>query len=138
MPHLSLPGRLTADAEHKSGDNWNLVSFTVASSSWESGEKHSQFWKVCCWGNRWKNLASFLKKGANVTCFGSVNKPKTFEYNGETRIDLSINCNDINLHSPGNIGNNQNGNNQNGNNQNPTENSVPQERNDSIIEQIRF
>ncbi len=106
MQEVTLTGRICGDTEKISVAGTSLISFSVAVDCFENKEKVSVFWKVNCWNQagQWEKRLPFLKKGTKVACIGSVKKPKTYDWGGETRIDLGINCGIIDFFNDRNNG----------------------------------
>lgn len=76
-----VTGNLGRDAELKDAGSTRLLSFSVASTSREKGEKITTWVRCTLWGVRAEKLAQYLTKGTKVAVSGEYSLR---EYNGKT------------------------------------------------------
>lgn len=78
---IIIPGRLTKDAETRQAGQSQVVSFSVAVSTYENKQKGTRFYDVSWFGARAVSAAQYLRKGTAVCVTG---EHSTREHNGKT------------------------------------------------------
>jgi single-strand DNA-binding protein len=92
-----VTGNLGRDAELKDAGSTRLLSFSVASTSREKGEKITTWVRCTLWGVRGEKLAQYLTKGTKVAVSGEFS---LHEYNGKTSLQARVS--DVELLGGGN------------------------------------
>lgn len=94
MNTIQVYGRLTADAKYEEVNGKGLLKFCIASSRKhknKDGERSTDFFDVCLWGNIAKVLYDFdMVKGTPVIVFGEMQQRKFTTKDGEKRSSYSI------------------------------------------------
>lgn len=90
MNTIHVIGRLGADSEIKSFKNGEqFLSFSVATTEYGGGEKHTEWFNVACPTQRVIKMQDYLKKGSQVSVFGNE-KVAIYQKNGAPAIGRSI------------------------------------------------
>lgn len=88
MNQISVAGRLTRDAETRAAGSDTVTGFSVAEDvRGPGGAKSSQFFDCSVWGKRGAALEPHLRKGSQVTVWGSLT---TREHNGKTYMQIKV------------------------------------------------
>lgn len=109
----TIVGRLTRDAELKYTNSGQAIcSFSVATSArTKKGDQwvdESSFWDVDLWGKRAESINQYLTKGKLVAVSGDMRQDK-WEKDGQQRMKVRINANDVQLLGSGQGGGGQGG-----------------------------
>lgn len=100
MLKLSIIGNLGADAEIKSHNGKQFVSFRVAhSEKYVDGDgviQERTVWVSCLLNGDGGKLTPYLQKGTKVYCHGDMNI-RLYRYNGEISAGLNLNVREIEL-----------------------------------------
>ncbi len=99
-----VSGNLGKDAERKDVDGTPVVSFSIASRRYASGEEHTDWVSVSFWGKRAGAVAQYLTKGKSVAVRGNV-WVREYTHNNEKRHSIECRADDVEL-----LGGNGNGN----------------------------
>lgn len=89
MQSITIAGRIGRDAETRSTQTGDSVtSFTVAVDQRNGRDKTTNWWRVSIWGKRGESLASYLRKGDNITVAGEFSLT---EYDGKPQLNIRAN-----------------------------------------------
>lgn len=105
MNKLFITGNLTADPEVRSTPSGTTVcSFTVAVNrrfaQRDSNERATDFFRVSAWRQLGENCGRFLAKGRKVAVVGELQARLYEAKNGETRMSLDVNADEVEFLSP--------------------------------------
>lgn len=68
-----------------------VTDIGVAVNEFYSGEQHTTWYSVTCWGKTAENVAQYVKKGQLVLCVGRMNQPNAWKgRDGECRAKLEM------------------------------------------------
>lgn len=98
MNKISLDGRLGRDAELRytpAGDP--VLSFTVASDIGFGDRKTTNWFNCQVWGKRGESLKEFLKKGQQVTVYGSLTLREWQDNEGAKRLSPDVRVDEVSL-----------------------------------------
>jgi single-strand DNA-binding protein len=99
MNRITFTGRLAADAELRFAPSGNAVLNFRTASDVGFGDKKSTNWFACAiFGKRAESLAPHLKKGQEVTIFGSLNLREYTNRDGVKQISPDVAVDDIQMH----------------------------------------
>ena len=90
-----LTGRFGTDPEAFSGDKGARASFRFASTEWEQGEEHTDWYSVSCFGRLAERMINQGAKGKKATLWGRLRLRKYTTPKGEERMDARITANHI-------------------------------------------
>ena len=93
MRIITITGRLTRDAQHKSTTQSEFCAFSVAADDGFGDNKTTLFFDCTKWGRGAAKLTEFLQKGAAVTVTGSLGMKEAD--NGKTYLQIRVNDVDI-------------------------------------------
>ncbi|MDA8427198.1 MAG: single-stranded DNA-binding protein [Treponema sp.] len=104
-----IVGRLTRDAELKYTNSGQAVChFSVATNSRtkkaEQWVDESNYWDIDLWGKRGETINQYLTKGKLVAVHGDMRQDR-WEQDGQTRMKVRINANDVQFLGSGQGGN---------------------------------
>ena len=104
MQRITLIGNLTHDPETRATPNGVTVcSFTIAVNrrfSSQSGEKHTDFFRINAWRQMGDACARYLSKGKKVAVSGELQARTYTAKDGTTRISLDVQADEIEFLSP--------------------------------------
>lgn len=89
MRIITIAGRLTRDAQHKSTANSELCSFSVAADDGFGENKTTLFFDCTKWGKGSAKLTEYLLKGTAVTVSGTLGTKEAD--NGKTYLQIRVN-----------------------------------------------
>lgn len=92
---IVLTGRFGTDPEEFSGDKGARASFRFASTEWEQGEEHTDWYSVSCFGRLAERIVQQGAKGKKATLWGRLRLRKYTTRKGEERMDARITANHI-------------------------------------------
>jgi len=98
MNKITFDGRLGRDAELRytpAGDP--ILSFTVASDIGFGDRKTTNWFNCQVWGKRGESLKDFLKKGQQVTVYGSLTLREWEDKEGAKRLSPDVRVDEISL-----------------------------------------
>ena len=97
MNTITLCGRLGRDAEEKTLDSGQrLVNLNLATSRKRGGNEETLWWRVTIWGDRFKNMEPYFKKGSALIVVGSFNHPRIYQdQNGTNQASLEVTAHNI-------------------------------------------
>ena len=93
LNNVQLMGRLTADPELFTGENYIVCRFTLAVSrdyKNENGDYDTDFFNVVAWNKFAEFISSHFQKGQLVTLDGRLRTRKYTDKNGNNRIATEI------------------------------------------------
>ena len=97
MNTITLYGHLGKDAEPKvleSGQR--LINLRLATNIRKAGSDETLWWRVTGWGDRFKNLEPYLKKGTALIIVGTMQPPRTFQdQEGKSQVSLDVTAHNI-------------------------------------------
>lgn len=98
MNRITLTGRLAADPELRHAASTAVLNFRVASDV-GFGERKTTNWFACAvFGKRAEGLAAHLKKGQEVTVFGTLTLREYTNRDGVKQISPDVAVDEIQLH----------------------------------------
>lgn len=105
MNKLFITGNLTADPEVRSTPSGTTVcTFTVAVNrrfaKGDSGERETDFFRVNAWRQLGENCGRYLAKGRKVAVVGELQARLYDAKNGEKRMSLDVNADEVEFLSP--------------------------------------
>lgn len=97
MNTITLCGRLGRDAEEKTLDSGQrLLNLNLATSIRRAGNEETLWWRVTIWGDRFKNMEPYFKKGSALIVVGSLNYPRIYQdQNGTNQASLEVTAHNI-------------------------------------------
>lgn len=97
MNTITLCGRLGRDAEEKTLDSGQrLLNLNLATSRKKGGSEETLWWRVTVWGDRFKNMEPYFKKGSALIVVGSFNYPRIYQdQNGTNQASLEVTAHNI-------------------------------------------
>jgi single-strand DNA-binding protein len=97
MNIITLCGRLGRDAEGKvleSGQR--VVNLNLATSRKRTGNEETLWWRITLWGDQFKKMEPYLKKGSALMVVGSMQYPRIYQdQNGTNQISLEVTAHNI-------------------------------------------
>ena len=93
MRIITITGRLTRDAQHKSTTQSEFCAFSVAADDGFGDNKTTLFFDCTKWGKGSAKLTEFLQKGTAVTVSGTLGMKEAD--NGKTYLQIRVNDVDI-------------------------------------------
>lgn len=93
MRIITITGRLTRDAQHKTTTQSEFCAFSVAADDGFGDNKTTLFFDCTKWGKGAAKLTEFLQKGTAVTVSGSLGMKEAD--NGKTYLQIRVNDVDI-------------------------------------------
>ena len=78
--NITLYGRLGQDAEEKilpSGQR--LLNLSLATDNKKGGNKETLWWRVTIWGDKFKAMEPYLKKGSALVVVGVMHYPRIYQ-----------------------------------------------------------
>ena len=93
MRIITVTGRLTRDAQHKSTTQSEFCAFSVAADDGFGDNKTTLFFDCTKWGKGAAKLTEFLQKGTAVTVTGSLGMKEAD--NGKTYLQIRVSDVDI-------------------------------------------
>ena len=97
MNTITLYGHLGQDAEPKvleSGQR--LIKLRLATNIRKGGSDETLWWRVTGWGDRFKNLEPYLKKGTALIVVGTMQPPRIYpDQSGANQISLAVTAHHI-------------------------------------------
>ena len=105
MNKLFITGNLTADPEVRSTPSGTTVcTFTVAVNrrfaQRDTNERTTDFFRVNAWRQLGENCGRYLAKGRKVAVVGELQARLYEAKNGETRMSLDVNADEVEFLSP--------------------------------------
>lgn len=100
---VTVAGRIGRDAELKDVAGTQVCNFSVAVTVREKQEEKTVWVGCALWGKRGATLAQYLGKGKQVTVTGGLGI-RQYETNGEHRVELTCNVQEIALQGGGEPG----------------------------------
>ena len=98
MNSISISGSLGKDGElRKLSDGTAVLSFSVADSYVQGGDKHTLWWNCSLFGKRADSLQQYLTKGQAVTVIGSVTEREYTNKDGQKVKSTDVRVNDVAL-----------------------------------------
>ena len=99
MNTITLCGRLGRDAEEKTLDSGQrLLNLNLATSRKRAGNEETLWWRITLWGDRFKHMEPYLKKGSALMVVGSMHYPRIYQdQNGNNQISLEVTAHSINF-----------------------------------------
>jgi single-strand DNA-binding protein len=97
---IVLTGRFGSDPNFSQGEKSNRASFRFASSEWEQGEEHTDWFSVSCFGKLADRIANQGQKGKKATLWGRLRIRKYTTKEGEERVDPSVTATHIEWTEP--------------------------------------
>ena len=99
MNTITLCGRLGRDAEEKILDSGQrLLNLTLATNIRRAGNEETLWWRITIWGDRFKPMEPYLKKGAALIVVGTMHYPRIYQdQNGINQVSLDITAHNINF-----------------------------------------
>jgi len=92
----TIDGRLTRDAEHRTFEKGECVSFRVASQNRPKGDDKSATFVACtAWGQMCVNMLQYLTKGKYIVVAGELER-REWERDGESGVELELRVTSIN------------------------------------------
>ena len=101
MVNVNVIGRLGTDAEILEGKNGQFVSFRLAVSDFNEGERTTSWFRVTAFDERTKKLSPYLKKGSLVNVIGTESVRIYKDRNGEAQVGRDIKLNNLDFISTG-------------------------------------
>ena len=100
MNIITLCGRLGGNAEKKilpSGQS--VLNLILATNTQKAGVKETIWWKVSIWGDRFKAMEPYLKRGTAVIVTGTMHYPRIYRnvdgVDGKNHISLEVTAHNI-------------------------------------------
>lgn len=97
---IALTGRFGTDPEEFGGDKGARASFRFASTEWEAGEEHTDWYSISCFGRLAERIIKQGAKGKKATLWGRLRLRKYTTRNGEERMDARVTANHIEWTEP--------------------------------------
>ena len=97
---IVLTGRFGSDPNFSQGERSNRASFRFASSEWEQGEEHTDWYSISCFGKLADRIANQGQKGKKATLWGRLRIRKYTTKEGEERVDPSVTASHIEWTEP--------------------------------------
>ena len=92
MNTITLYGRLGKDAEKKiltSGQS--VLNLVLATNTQKAGVKETIWWRVSVWGDRFKSMEPYLKKGSALMVTGNMHYPRIYQdTSGTNQLSLDV------------------------------------------------
>ena len=97
MNTITLCGRLGRDAEVKYLDSGQRVlNFTLATNIRKGGKEETLWWRISIWGDRFKHMEPYLKKGIALIVVGTMHYPRIYQdQDGMDRASLEVTAHNI-------------------------------------------
>ena len=97
MNTITLCGRLGRDAESKIFDSGQRVLNLSLATHFQRGEKEETlWWRVSVWGDRFKQMEPYLKKGSALIVVGTMHYPRIYQdQDGTNQLSLDVTANNI-------------------------------------------
>ena len=89
MRNITIAGRLTRDAQHKSTTQSEFCAFSVAADDGFGDNKTTLFFDCTKWGKGAAKLTEYLLKGTAVTVTGTLGMKEAD--NGKTYLQIRVN-----------------------------------------------
>jgi len=100
MNIITLCGRLGKDPEKKilpSGQS--VLNLVLATNTKKAGVKETIWWRVSIWGDRFKSMEPYLKKGSALMVTGNMHYPRIYRdvdgVNGKNQLSLEVTAHSI-------------------------------------------
>jgi single-strand DNA-binding protein len=88
--NITLTGRFGNDPETFAGEKSDRTSFRFASTEYEQGQEHTDWYSVTCFGRLGERIAKQGAKGKKATLWGKLRLRKYQTRSGEERIDARV------------------------------------------------
>lgn len=97
MNTITLYGRLGKDAEKKILPSGQSVLNLVLATNHRRGEvEETIWWRISVWGNRFKAIESYLKKGSALIVTGTMHYPRIYQdASGANQLSLDVTAHSI-------------------------------------------
>ncbi len=97
MNTITLCGRLGRDAEIKILDSGQrALNLTLATNIRKGGKEETLWWRVTMWGDRFKQMEPYLKKGSALIIVGTMHYPRIYQdQDGINQISLNATAHNI-------------------------------------------
>ena len=97
MNTITLCGRLGRDAESKIFDSGQRVlNLTLATNIRKDGKEETLWWRVSIWGDRFKHMYPYLKKGSALIVLGTMHYPRIYQdQDGVNQFSLEVTAHNI-------------------------------------------
>ena len=97
MNTITLCGCLGRDAESKIFDSGQRVlNLTLATNIRKGGKEETLWWRVSVWGDRFKNMEPYLKKGSALIVVGTMHYPRIYQdQDGMNQVSLDVTAHNI-------------------------------------------
>jgi len=97
MNTITLCGRLGRDAEKKILDSGQgVLNLTLAINIRKGGKEETLWWRIAVWGDRFKQMEPYLKKGTALIIVGTMHYPRIYQdQNGINQISLEVTAHNI-------------------------------------------
>lgn len=104
MQRTFIIGNLVADPDTRSTQNGvSVCGFTVAVNrrfANRDGERQTDFYRVAAWRQLGENCGRYLSKGKKVAVIGELQPRLYTTQNGETRLSLDLQAEEVEFLSP--------------------------------------
>ena len=88
--NITLTGRFGTEPEAHAGEKGMRTTFRFASTEYEQGEEHTDWYSVTCCGRLAERISRQGSKGKKATLWGRLRLRKYQTRNGEERMDARI------------------------------------------------
>lgn len=97
MNTITLCGRLGRDAEQKILDSGQrLLNLNLATNIRKGGNEETLWWRITVWGDRFKAMEPYLKKGAALIVVGLMHYPRIYQdHEGNNQASLEVTAHNI-------------------------------------------
>jgi single-strand DNA-binding protein len=98
--NITLTGRFGTDPESHAGEKGMRASFRFASTEYEQGEEHTDWYSVTVFGRLAERISRQGSKGKKATLWGRLRLRKYQTRNGEERIDARVTASHVEWTEP--------------------------------------
>lgn len=97
MNTITLCGRLGRDADSKIFDSGQRVlNLTLATNIRKGSKEEALWWRISIWGDRFKHMEPYLKKGSALVVVGLMHYPRLYQdQDGVNQLSLEVTAHNI-------------------------------------------
>ncbi len=97
MSKIIILGHLGNDPEERlTPSGQKVISFRLAEKSRRGGEEETIWYRISVWGDRSKNVISYLKKGSAAMVTGDLHKPRIYEdRDKQSQVSIDVTANSV-------------------------------------------
>ena len=105
MNKLIIVGNLCGDPVTRvTPSGKSVCTFDVAVNERRGGQDNTTYFRVSAWEKQGESCQRYLSKGKKVLVSGPVSARAYQDRNGETRVSIEVNANEVEFLSPANAG----------------------------------